>query len=219
MGKADDAALAPAPLPPGAGGPGVSKACVRAAAQRERILAAAQKCFIEHGFHAASMAHIADTARMSPGLMYRYFPSKNAIVLAIIDRQLQETRVKIAELHASTDIAASLCRSFGQWRTCDPDVMSVALFLAMSADARRDPQIATALRASDLLTRADLMAWLGRSILDGGRGLGKDVVESRAILMQCLIEGLAIRALREPDLDIDKLCPALRRLFDQLLAP
>ena len=40
--------------------------------QRDRILAAAQQCFITHGFHAASMANIADTAGMSAGLIYRY---------------------------------------------------------------------------------------------------------------------------------------------------
>jgi len=196
-----------------------SKRGARAAAQRERILAAARKCFIESGFHAASMANIAESAGMSPGLMYRYFPGKNAIVLAIIDRQLQETRVRIAELHASTDIASRLLRSFEQWRTGDPDVMSVPLFLAMSADASRDPQIAAALQASDRLVRADLEAWLGRRHEDGGRGLPHDAVESRAILMQCVIEGLAIRAVREPNLDVGKLGPALLRLFDQLLAP
>ena len=48
-------------------GPGSSS---RADAQRDRILCAALKCFIEHGFHAASMASIADTAQMSAGLMY-----------------------------------------------------------------------------------------------------------------------------------------------------
>ena len=37
--------------------------------QRQRILDAAEKCFIESGFHAATMAHIATTADISPGLM------------------------------------------------------------------------------------------------------------------------------------------------------
>ena len=55
----------------------------RAEVQRERILCAAQKCFIEHGFHAASMANIAAAAQMSAGLMYRYFENKSAIVRAI----------------------------------------------------------------------------------------------------------------------------------------
>ena len=191
----------------------------RAAAQRARILAAATRCFVEHGFHAASMAGIAEAAQMSPGLMYRYFPSKSAIVLAIIERQLAESRAKIAELHASTEITSNLRRSFGQWQAEAPDAMNVALFLAMSADARRDPQVARALRDSDRLTRADLADWLGRSNEDGGRAVSKDLAESRALLMQCVIEGLAIRALREPDLDFESLSPALRQLFDWLLSP
>ena len=80
----------------------------RAEAQRERILCAAQRCFIEYGFHAASMASIAETAQMSAGLMYRYFENKSAIVLAIIERQLQEGRTQIAQLHSSSELAAAL---------------------------------------------------------------------------------------------------------------
>jgi AcrR family transcriptional regulator len=202
-----------------AGTQGASRVQDRATAQRARILAAATTCFVEHGFHAASMANIAEAAQMSPGLMYRYFPSKNAIVLAIIERQLAESRAKIGELHSSTEIMLNLRQSFAQWQSDTPGTMNAALFLAMSADARRDPRIAAALRESDLLTRSDLEAWLGRSRKDGGRGMPADVAESRAILMLCVIEGLAVRALREPDLDFEKLAHALRQLFDQLLAP
>jgi AcrR family transcriptional regulator len=191
----------------------------RAAAQRERILAAAQRCFVEQGFHAASIAAIAATADISQGLIYRYFAGKNAIVLAIIERQLGDARRRIAELHASTDIAGNLARALESWRTGDPVTGGLPLFLAMSVEARRDPQIAAALRESDRRTREDFESWLGRHRDAGGRGLRKDVVASRALLMQCVIEGLAIRALREPDLDAGRLSPALRRLFDQLLAP
>jgi AcrR family transcriptional regulator len=218
VGKTDAAASTAPPAPPTAGAEGVARVRARATAQRARIVAAATRCFIEHGFHAASMATIATVAQMSPGLMYRYFPSKSAIVLEIIERQLEENRARIAELHASTDITTNLRRTFAQWQSEVPDAMNAALLLAMSADARRDPQIASALRESDRLTRANLEEWLGRSKQDGGRGVRKDLAGSRAILMQCVIEGLAIRALREPDLDFEMLAPALRQLFDQLLA-
>jgi AcrR family transcriptional regulator len=204
---------------PDARRPRASKRDARAAAQRERILDAAQQCFIEYGFDAASMAGIAQAAKMSAGLMYRYFPSKSAIVLAIIDRELRERRVKIAELHASADIAAGLIRSFEQWRRGDRAVMSVPLFLAMSAEAHRDPRIAAALRSADLTSRADFTAWLTRSSALGGRAIPDAVAESRAILAQCVIEGLAIRAAREPELDVARLEPALRELLDRLLSP
>ena len=75
-----------------------NKAQERAELQRGRILDAAQKCFIEHGFHAASMASIADTAGMSAGLIYRYFENKSAIILAIVQRQLELLRDDI-KLH------------------------------------------------------------------------------------------------------------------------
>ena len=38
---------------------------------------------------------------MSAGLMYRYFDNKNAIVLAIVERQLEEKRAGIRQLHSS----------------------------------------------------------------------------------------------------------------------
>ena len=60
----------------------------RSRQQRDRILQAAQQCFIKDGFHAASMANIADTAGMSAGLIYRYFASKSDIILAIIGEEL-----------------------------------------------------------------------------------------------------------------------------------
>ena len=56
----------------------------RAEAQRERILAAAQQCFIRRGFHAAGMAAIAEVAGMSPGLIYRYFRDKQEVLFHAI---------------------------------------------------------------------------------------------------------------------------------------
>lgn len=52
-----------------------SHAAARAETQRLRILDAAQRCFIAHGFHAASVSGIAAEAGISQGLMYRYFES------------------------------------------------------------------------------------------------------------------------------------------------
>src|SRR5271165_1232481 len=97
--------------------PGPRIVMARAAKQRERILDAAECCFIQHGFHAASMAHIAQTAKMSAGLIYRYFASKAAIVMAIIERHLEsEHHRKIGQLNSAEDISRSLLETFECWR-------------------------------------------------------------------------------------------------------
>ena len=49
-------------------------------ARRDHILAAAERAFVRYGFHAATMTQVADEAGMSAGNLYRYFPSKEAIV-------------------------------------------------------------------------------------------------------------------------------------------
>ena len=92
-------------------------AATRAARQRERILDAAENCFIESGFQAASMAHIAQTAGMSAGLIYRYFDSKASIVKAIIERHLETDgamRHRPAQFTPKTSVPrCSTCSSAG----------------------------------------------------------------------------------------------------------
>lgn len=179
----------------------LSKAEARSQAQRERILAAAQACFVERGFHAASMANIAETADMSAGLIYRYFESKSAIILAIIERQLNVARSKIAQLSGSTDLVAAIVESHAADQRRDPEAMNSALFLEMSAEATRDPQIGAALAAFDATIRTGLADWLARSPAQGGHGLPAEVAGARALMLVCLIEGLKVREAREPQLD------------------
>ncbi|QWF17821.1 TetR/AcrR family transcriptional regulator [Lysobacter capsici] len=195
-----------------------AKAEARAQAQRERILVAAQKCFVVHGFHAASMANIADTAGMSAGLIYRYFKGKNDIILAIIERQLEEARADVAKLHATSDLVAGIAEVFQQWQANDPNITSAALFLELTAEATRDPEIAAATHASDKVFRADLAAWFERSSKDGGLGVPKQEVDTRVLMLQCLIEGLAMRAISQPDLSVAQVKTALERFLPSLLS-
>jgi AcrR family transcriptional regulator len=194
-----------------------AKAAARAQAQRERILVAAQKCFVVHGFHAASMANIADTAGMSAGLIYRYFKGKNDIILAIIERQLEEARADVAKLHAASDLVAGIAEVFQQWQANDPNITSAALFLELTAEATRDEEIAAATHASDRVFRSDLAAWFARSGSDGGLGIPSEQVDTRVLILQCLIEGLAMRAISQPDLSVDQVKSALDQFLPSLL--
>lgn len=55
----------------------------RRAAKRAEIVAAARRCFSRDGFHQTSMPDIAAEAGVSAGAPYRYFASKEEIILAI----------------------------------------------------------------------------------------------------------------------------------------
>jgi AcrR family transcriptional regulator len=56
----------------------------------EKILAAAREVFARKG-RAAKMADVASEAGVSPGLAYHYFPSKEAIFLALVRQSIRPT--------------------------------------------------------------------------------------------------------------------------------
>ncbi len=193
------------------------KLAQRTGAQRDRILKAAQQCFIRHGFHAAGMAGIAAAADMSPGLIYRYFENKNAIILAIIERQLAEKRANIDSLREQPDWEQRICALFAGWQRGDDTLMNAALFLEMSAEATRDPQIAEAIAAADREARERFLQWFSEHASAQGAAPEPADLRARALALQSFIEGLAIRAVREPDFDANRVVAAVRLLIPGLL--
>jgi len=63
---------------------GRSKATVQA------ILDAAARVLVKEGYEGASTNRVADTAGVSVGSVYQYFPNKEALVGAVIDRHLDQ---------------------------------------------------------------------------------------------------------------------------------
>ena len=173
----------------------------RAALQRDRILRAARGCFVRRGFHAASMADIAEAAEMSPGLIYRYFAGKEAIVHGIVERQMEKARRSLDRLGSAEDVVGALLEVFERWTSGDHEEMHPALFLEMVAVSTRDPGLAAAMRAADEMIRGRLAEVLGRG---DGEAAGAEAAAARAwraTMLQCLVEGLLVRAIRQPDLD------------------
>ncbi len=76
--------------------------------RRAEILAAAERCFARSGFHQASMHEICLEAGMSPGNLYRYFPSKEAIIAGISERNRADAAESFAAVDQAEDFFAGL---------------------------------------------------------------------------------------------------------------
>jgi len=66
-------------------------------ARRSQILDAAWTCFARKGYHQATMHDICQESGLSPGAIYRYFESKEAILKAINERYLEIGRALVEE--------------------------------------------------------------------------------------------------------------------------
>jgi len=63
-----------------------------ASERKKVILDAAQRTFVEFGYHGALMDTIAERAEVTKPILYRHFPSKLDLLLAILDRAGEELR-------------------------------------------------------------------------------------------------------------------------------
>ena len=110
--------------------------------RRERILEGAERAFVRHGFHATTMQHVADELGMSAGNLYRYFPSKDAIVegLCAVD---QEGRARaFAELMAGNrNIMEAISAGLRKHVFAHPPEKA-RLTVEIWAEAGRNPRVA-----------------------------------------------------------------------------
>jgi AcrR family transcriptional regulator len=72
-------------------------------ARRAQVLAIAQELFAREGFHHVSMDDIADRAQVSKPVLYRHFPSKLDLYLAVVDHRGESLVAAIDE--ALADVA------------------------------------------------------------------------------------------------------------------
>lgn len=116
-------------------------------ARRDHILAAAAVRFARDGFHRASMQDVIDQAGLSPGAVYRYFRSKDEIILAIsLDAMsLVEATVRAAlEHHLSLpELVAALPAAFTETPAADE---RMRLAVQAWGEALRNPALAEAMQ-------------------------------------------------------------------------
>ena len=106
------------------------------------ILASVHRAFMEKGFDGASMQDLAREAGMSVGNFYRYFPSKAAIVEAIITGDLAELERDFSAIIGSTNPMQSLRQTIKRHveeNLCDGQGR---LWAEITAVALRKPDIA-----------------------------------------------------------------------------
>jgi TetR/AcrR family transcriptional regulator, repressor for uid operon len=167
--------------------------------RRDEILVAAQRCFVRSGFHGASMQDICAEAGMSPGNLYRYFPSKEALVAGIAERD----RAEMAQEFASADVSRgffAVLEGMARHHFAKKPIEQVLLCTEVMAEARRNPEIARICAALDV----DVKKWLGgllrAGIEHGDIPADVDVAGATTMLM-IIADGVWWRRALDPNFD------------------
>jgi AcrR family transcriptional regulator len=151
------------------------------AARRDQIIAAALACFAQAGYHATTMADVAEQAGVSKGTPYLYFESKEALFIALHEEwdcgladRVNAAVAALPEadrrsprqvLHAVA--AAAAAHVLAATETCRVLIEARAL-------AAHEPTIAAAVRAADARTHQQLEGLFAAGVEAGEWPAGTD---------------------------------------------
>ena len=106
----------------------------------ERILLAATQLLLERGYDGLNMKDVADAADYTPGALYRYFPSKSALLTRVLSQLIGRLGDELTALelapgdHTSLARIVALCLCYRRFAA--QQVHAFALFSSMLADPR-----------------------------------------------------------------------------------
>lgn len=187
-----------------------------AEARRQRIVDAASACARRSGFHGASMAEIAQAAGLSVGQIYRYFENKEAIIAAIVARDMAEMRDVFAEFQNAgeplldtvlTKCSAALDDAYDRDRA--------ALMLEVVAEAARNPAVAAILEAADAEERRLKLDLIARTL---PADCDPRERQARSEVISMLLEGMCVRGVNNPRADREAIARVMRSVMRRLLA-
>jgi len=186
--------------------------------RRQQVLDAAADCFRRHGFHSAGMAQIAREAGMSVGHIYHYFENKEAIIAAIVDRDLARIIEVLEGFKNADDIIRAMLNRVAADIDTHTDARDSALQLEILAESSRNPEVAKITRAKDEVGRKLLSNTIenGRS-QRGLSPLPAAELDARIDVMIALFEGLNCRGVSHPGLNRDGISAVLGKVLRQLL--
>ncbi|MDF1606582.1 TetR/AcrR family transcriptional regulator [Hoeflea sp. YIM 152468] len=155
------------------------------------ILDRVKSVFAISGFDGTSMQDLAQAAQMSVGNFYRYFPSKDAIIIALVKRDLMEIEAVFDVVKTAADPGAMLMKLLRERIETLP-FEDAALWSEVQAASYRSDEIATLMRTMDDMVRSNIVMALVRIHGDDKPG-AMQVYKTRAHLLMLLIHGFAQR--------------------------
>lgn len=185
--------------------------------RRNQVLDAATDCFCSQGFHGASIASISKSAGMSAGHIYHYFENKEAIIAAIVDRDLKQVMSHFEQVENAEDVLQALLNSMPHGIDIKLDRRVAALKLEVLAEAARNEKIAQMLQRTEHMVSTRFMSVLKSARRDLAV-LSEDELKARSEALSALFNGIMVRGVLNPDIDRAALIAVLEPIIRSLIA-
>lgn len=187
-----------------------------------RILDAAERVFARSGFHVATMHDVAAEAGMSPGNLYRYFSSKDAIIAGMAERDRMAIAADFAALDPKSGNLLDQLEALGRRHLVEEPREKAIICLQIWAEAARNPGMASMCADIDGTVMEGLAAAVAAAKASGELPANLDDVRFLQA-MSMMADGFLCRRAMDPNFDLadaaDTLFSAMRGLAQLLVLP
>ncbi|WP_064697409.1 TetR/AcrR family transcriptional regulator [Rhizobium aegyptiacum] len=121
--------------------------------KRQEILGAAKRTFLRSGLRGASISAICSEAGISPGHLYHYFDSKEAILEAITEAYLANARERFSRMVEASGVISTIVVEVENTVQLSSSGEQT-FFFELIAEANRNPRISEIVRKNTRLMRA-----------------------------------------------------------------
>jgi TetR/AcrR family transcriptional regulator, repressor for uid operon len=186
-------------------------------ARREHILDAAEACFAQSGFHRTTMHDICKLAGVSPGALYVYFDSKEALIEGLTERDRLEFAERFALVVEASNFLAAL-RELGDYYMQADRSMKARIGVEIGLEATRNPRIGEIYKRFDDEVKDNFERLFRRLAAEGLIAPAMDI-PTLANAVSIIADGMFWRHATRNDTASSQTLPIAFRLIESLLNP
>ena len=190
----------------------------RREAQVARILEGARACFLKSGFQGASMGDICAAAGMSPGALYRYFPSKESLIEAICAADKEADAKILGQMVNAPSIIDGMTTGLLSHAEQVHASGMAPLFAEIYAEAMRNPAMKQILDDSMCEVTCVIGVALHNAVQSGEINPVLPL-EQLVPIMMAMGHGLVTEDLPRAGISIKTMEPAVRAMITGMLRP
>ncbi len=160
--------------------------------RRAELLDAAEELFLAHGFHAVSVDDLGAAAGITGPGLYRHFPSKDALLMAVLDRIWERLApaVEQAESAPAADALEILLAAHLDLALDRPAALELLL--------RELPHLPEDYRRLARRNHERYVAVWARALTELGEGLGQEEAQVLALGVHGLLDSTTLRSRAVP---------------------
>ena len=182
--------------------------------RRDDIVASARDLFSQKGWQATSMQEVASEAGISTGAVYRYFASKEELLLAVFQRATDLMQEQFDKAATNTTVLGTI-RSVGELVLMDPECGNPQMQLEVALASSHDSEVWGPQQrdfTASVLSQVEGLVRAGQASGEIAGDLDPAVVAQLLYTMVPGISALRLQMAEEPDV------PAILDLMTTLLA-